>query len=174
MKDAFVLVVTAVLFFACTGPTVAQEVPLTPEMKKWEPLLGKWSYELEVRESPTAAWKKESGTEEYRSGGFYLEIRGLGLEGSSRIEIVGYDPIQRGYISSTFMSNGGRANVTSMDWSGTTLTLQWNFVTAEREVQIRRNTWEVSADFKSITGTLERFTDGEWWICGKAKGTKFE
>lgn len=33
MKDAFVSVVTSILVFACTGPTVAQEIELFPELE---------------------------------------------------------------------------------------------------------------------------------------------
>jgi hypothetical protein len=152
-------------------------VELSPQMKKWEPLIGKWSYEVEERESPTADWKKGSWSAEFRSGGFFVEIRGTGDLGGQKvswIEIRGYDPVQRGYISTFFFSNGSRGDVTSMDWSGTTLTTNFNFVTAERETQTWRHTMEHSPDFKSSTGTYEMFTDGNWWTVLKVKGTKVE
>lgn len=177
MKDAFVLFVTSILFFACTGPTVAQEIELSPELKNWEPVLGKWSYEVELRESPTAAWKKGSQVLEIRSGGFFLELRGTGEIGgqeSSWMEIAGYDPIQKSYISSFFVSDGMRGHVTSMDWSGTTLRVNFTRVTAERETQIGRVIWEHSSDFKSLSGAFELFTDGEWWTSRKIKGTKLK
>jgi hypothetical protein len=175
MKDAFVLVVTSILLFACTGPATAQEIELSPEMKKWEPLIGTWSREGEFRGSPTGAWEKGSATVEIRSGGFFVEIRGTGERGGqelSWIEIIGYDPIQRTYISSVFFGDGGWGRVTSMDWSGTTLTVNATAVTADREVQVARVIWEHSSDFKSATATLERFTDGKWWTFLKIKQTK--
>lgn len=177
MKDAFVLVVTSILFFACTGPTIAQEIELIPELKGWEPVLGKWQSEFEERESPTGDWKKRSETYEIRSGGFYVEIRGTGDVGGeeiSWIEIVGYDPVKGTQVSSFFDSGGTMGRVTSQDWSGTTLTLNFTNFTREREVQVRRNTWEHSSDFKSVTGTWEQFTDGKWWVAGKAQNTKVE
>ena len=57
MKDAFLLVVTAILFFACTGPTVAQEIEPIPELKQWEPVLGKWNYQLDVTLPPFTSSK---------------------------------------------------------------------------------------------------------------------
>ena len=175
MKNALIVVGVSILILACTGPATAQEIELSPEMKVWEPILGKWSGEEEIRESPSGNWTKNSSEWEIRSGGFFLEIRGTsGIGGSSWIEVIGYDPLQSGYISSSFLSDGARAFVTAMDWSGTTLNLSWTLVTADREVQVRRNTWEHSADFKLVTGTFERFTDGEWWVCRKVKGTKVE
>ena len=177
MKDAFVFVVTSILFLACTGPTVAQEISLTPELKNWEPVLGKWKGEFEVRESPTGDWKKGSASVENRSGGFFLENRGTGELGGQQhswIEIIGYDPIQKSYVSSAFNSDGGRAGVTSMDWSGTTLRVNFTGVTAKREVEVGRVTWEYSSDFNSVTATTELFTDGKWWVAGKIKSTKVE
>lgn len=177
MKGAFVLVVTSILFFACTGPTVAQEIPLTPEMKKWEPILGKWQSEAKFRDGPEGVWQESSGTVESRSGGFFLEVHWKGVFGgqdNSSIEMVGYDPIQRTYVSSFFESNGRLGRVTSMGFIGTTVNVNWTAVTAERETQVGRVTWEYSSDFRSSTGTVEQFTDGKWWTSGEIKSTKVE
>jgi hypothetical protein len=175
MRRTLTAVATAVFFLACTA--TAQEIPLTPEMKKWEPILGKWKSENEVRKSPTGAWEKGSWVYEYRSGGFFLDIRGVTEVGGQRtswIEIVGYDPIQRGYVSSFFDSDGLRGGVTSMGWNGTTVTVNFIRITSERETEIGRGTWEYSADFKTVTLTSEMFTDGQWWNCFKLEDTKVE
>jgi hypothetical protein len=81
MKNAFVLVFTSILFFACTGPTVAQEIDLIPELKDWEPILGKWKTEYEIKENPTDKWKKGTASYEIRSGGFFVEFAGVFLQG---------------------------------------------------------------------------------------------
>jgi len=61
-----------------------------------------------------------------------------------------------------------------MDWSGTTLTVNFTNVTSERETQVMRNTWEYTSDFNTVTLTTERFSDGRWWTTRKVKGTKVE
>jgi hypothetical protein len=61
-----------------------------------------------------------------------------------------------------------------MAWDGTTLNVNFNLVTPEREVQVMRNTWEYASDHKSVTLTTETFTGGQWWVSSKAKATKVE
>jgi hypothetical protein len=177
MKDTFVLVFVSILFFACTGPTVAQEIKLIPELKEWEPLLGKWTSEMEFRESPDGAWEKESESFEVHSGGFFVEFSvtdQIGGEKTSLIEIVGYDPLKNTCVSSFFGSDGSRGTATSIGWSGTTQTANFTTVTAEREVQVNRSVWEYSSDFKSAAGTIEQFNDGKWWVVAKFKDTKVD
>ena len=177
MKNALIVVGVSILILACTGPATAQEIELSPELKNWEPVLGKWSYEVEFRESPTSEWKKGSLIWEFRSGGFFVEIRKTGELGGpkhSGIEIFGYDPFKRTYVSSFFNSNGIRGGVTSMDWSGTTLNVNATIATAERETFPIRVSWEHSSDFKSVMATFETFTDGTWWISRKMQGSKVE
>ena len=175
MRNAFILVVTSLLFLIGTG--IAQEIPLTPEMKEWESVIGKWTMDMETRATPSGAWRTGSQIWDYRSEGYFVEIRGtsnVGGRDTSWIEVVGYDPVKRMCISSYFTSNGGRGSVTSMGWSGTTLSVNYNRYTADREVRVRRNTFEYSPDFKSVTLTGETFTDGKWWISAKGEGTKVE
>lgn len=148
MRNAFVLVIMSILIFACTGVT-AEKIELAPEMKEWEPFVGKWLSEIEIRESPTAEWQKLEGTMEVRSEGYFLEVRRafkLGEQEFSSIEIIGFDPLKRTYIASGFSSTGGHADVTSMDWNGTTLNVNFTASTAERDVQIKRVIWEFSSD----------------------------
>ena len=108
MKDAFALVIMSILSFACTGPATT-EIELTPELKNWEPAIGKWSSEIETRDNPTDAWKKGSAIYEVHSGRFFVGFSGTDeTEGEERslTERFGYDPIQRGIVSSLSMSDG--------------------------------------------------------------------
>ena len=176
MKDVLVVVVTSVLFLVCTVPTVAQGIELIPELKPYGPILGKWTSEMESRESPDGDWQKGSESYEVRSGGFFVEFRGtdeIGGEKTPWIEVVGYDPVMRTLVSSFYRSDGTMGRVSS-EWNGTALTVQFIRLTPEREVQIRHVTWEYSSDFKSVTGTVEQFNDGKWWAVEKYKESKVE
>jgi len=178
MKDAFILVVVSIVFLACTGPATAQEIKLIPELKPYEHILGTWKGEWEVRENPRSPWFEASSSVNIRSGGFFVEIRGtvdLGDgEVTSWIDIIGFDPIQRGCVSSSFTSAGGRSVGTSQGWDGTTLTVNFTRFTPDRKVQVRRRTWEYSPDFKSVTLTCEVFTDGKWRVAVSGKSTKVD
>jgi hypothetical protein len=175
MKNASVFAITISFLMACTA--TAQEIPLTPELKPYEPFLGKWTGELETRESPIGDWVKGPWTWDVRSGGFFVEFRvtsELGGRETSGIEILGYGPIKRTFVSTSFRSDGSRGVATSEGWNGTTLGVNWTNFTADREVEVRRATWDFSPDFKSVTLTGEQFTDGKWWVSDKANNVKVD
>ena len=64
--------------------------------------------------------------------------------------------------------------VTSGDWNGTKLAVNFINVTPEREMRVGRATWEYSSDFKSVQLTSERFSDGKWWVFFKESASKVE
>ena len=175
MKNVLILVITSIIVLAFTSMATAQKIELTPQMKAWEPVLGKWSGNEESRNSPTGTWRKNSVEWEHRSEGFCLINRfNIGVEENVHIEIIGYDPVKKCYVGTSFGGDGTWHSINSTGWNGTVHILNWTDTTVDRKVEIGRTTMEYSPDFKSVQGTVEVFTAGKWWSKLRIQGTKIE
>ena len=176
MRSILSLGALLIFIITFTCPVMAQEIELTPQMKEWEPVLGKWSGTSEYRESPSGTWIKESLEWEYQSRGFCLENRwkSKGEEDYSMIEIIGYDPVKKCYVDIGFRDDGSWISITSMGWSGATLNLNLTDTSVNGKVSVSRCSWEYSPNFKSARVIAEDFTNGKWWTSWKMEATKIE
>jgi hypothetical protein len=176
MKIAVVVFVVVFLLIATAGPATAQDRNAPDQIQKWKPVIGKWQNEEEQRSSPTASWTKTSSEWEisWLPGGYAVEIHGNLPVGGGYVEFHGYDPQLKTLVGMGFTSNGVIWRVSSEGWHGTTLTDSWTDITPDGTNRIGRCTWEHSADFKTMKGTCDLFTDGQWWTWRKVSGTKVE
>ena len=142
MRNALILVVTLILIIAFTGIATAQKIELTPQMKAWEPVLGKWSGAGESKDNPTGKWTKSSLEVETRSGGFYVENHWKVVrEGKENlgVELFGYEPLKKCYVAIGFGDDGSwSSTIPSMGWDGTTLNFNKTITTADGKVLIIR------------------------------------
>ena len=168
-----------VCLLAFSGGVVAQAGP-PPEMKKWEPVVGKWTSEEEYRQSPAHDWENGSADWEIRfmEGGYFVVERGNwrigGMLESTWLAVVGYDLHRETTISSLWSSDGYRDGITSGGWSGTTFTCHWSGFWADGRPVEGRCIWVYSADYRTVTGTCDEFKNGKWWNIRKAKGKRVD
>jgi hypothetical protein len=179
MKGLVYAVALSFLALVICSPALAQNVKPSPELKKYEPIIGKWVYEDEQRESPSEPWSKAQMEQEvsWMPGGFFVQIDGKGTAFGNEatwIEIVGFDPNAETFVSFFVTSAGDRGGVTSGGWSGSTFTCNWTTFQADGKSIIGRCTWKHPSDYTTVEGICDRFTDGEWWNFRKVKGKKIK
>ncbi len=177
MRSILTSGVLLILIITFTGPVMAQEAPIPDQIKKFEPVVGHWKLELELRNRPADPWEKLSAEWEWKWAldGRCLLLEGHNSRGNSFVEFLGYDPQVNTVISSGFNIKGAKWSVKSSGWDGTVINVNVAATVPDgTRTLIRRSTWVYSPDFKSFTAIEEEFTDGKWWINRKVKGTKVE
>ena len=175
MRSILSLGVLLIFIITFAGPIMAQETPIPEQVKKWEPLIGHWRIENELRNSPTDSWEKVSADWEWKWAldGHCFQLEGNNSLGTRFVEFFGFDPQLNTIISSGFNTIGERWSVNSSGWDETVINVNVTVIVPDgTRTIIRRAAWIYSSDFKSFTATAEEFTDGKWWINRKVKGTK--
>lgn len=177
MHTAPKVVLLSLVMLALSAAALAQTAAPNPELKKWEPVVGRWVNQEELRAKPDGPWEKVSSEWEIRwmPGGFFLDTPGRMTWANGKtvswIEVVGYDPVRKSVFDSWFSSAGNLGTMT-WEWVGTTLKAQGTDVEPSGAQLTVRCSWVHSADYRSVEGTCEQLTDGSWWVNRRVKGTK--
>jgi len=171
-----IVVAVGVLALVCAA-TQAQEAKPGPQHQKMHVWIGDWTWEEEVRDSPSEPWYKATWTGQVSllPGGFFIEFRWKGnLKGREIfvLEIEGYDPIKKTNVTSFFDSLGVMGHVTSAVYSDNREDVEFTQTTADGKTIRCRCTHTFAADFMSLTSSCEKLTDGEWWVFNKGSATK--
>jgi hypothetical protein len=157
-----VLLVFAVSLFAQTAaPKPA------PELKKFDFVVGHWTYAGEYKASPLGPATKVTGelTNKRILGGFFFENQStekgpLGV--SQAIEIFGYDPENKNYFSNEYHSDGTIISGAYI-FNGNTFTYAGKFVAGGTPYMLKV-TMTIAPDMKGLAGKGEISTDGNTWV----------
>jgi hypothetical protein len=179
MKTAFVLICAAILLLTFATPVMAENVKMkdNPKCKNWDQLIGKWSWELEARESPTGPVERISGTEEYEwmyDGMFIKRQVQRTNVAQGAIEIIAYDPILKTHVSAAFHKTGQRWLGNSGGWKQRTLVKNVTHYIPDGQVLPETCVLSYSSDFTSLMVECKRYSEGQWWVAFKGKGTKLK
>jgi hypothetical protein len=135
-----------------------------PELKKLQAYVGHWTVEGEMN-PPSGPAIKISGTYDGKMtlGGFYFQGLARNKESLQAVEYFGYDPVNRNIVGNTYAVDG-----TQTTWvatiSGNTVSWTGKAIAAAGEQYSVRGRDVFTADFMSITSTLERSSDGKTWV----------
>lgn len=178
MKRVY-MVFGVLILLTCAESAIGQDNKPALRFKNLEQLIGTWSGEEEIRESPEGAWEKGNSEWEVRwlPGGYVAQTSGkirIGEEESSWIQVWGYDPSKDTVVSWYADSTGALGSVTSSGWEGTTFLSNWTDIGPDGMTVVGRCFWKHSADFNSVAANCDQFTDGTWWTFRKVKGKKSE
>lgn len=166
------------------GPTI-DVAQLSDEMKKLEVFVGKWEYEGEQVDPPVAGLPfggagAFSGTLAHRFvlGGRFLEGKTEDHNPAgttTSVELQGYDPKAKSYVSSTFDSEGSTAtSLQTVSPDGRTWTARSTMTTSAGDKVPVRSVTTFSPDGMRYKGTTEVSPDGgqTWKHWFSFKGTK--
>jgi hypothetical protein len=173
MKSIAVALVA--LLFALASQVQAPKP--APELKAMEPWIGNWTIEAQAKDAPSEPEYKLTWTLQCRwiLGGFFLESRHTQKSPRGEttfLEIYGYDPIRKDYISRGFASNGSTFTATGTFKDEVTV-ITAPFVSAEgKSIMKYRNTFTLSPDRMSLSLKGEQEKDGTWWTSMTGKGVK--
>ncbi len=155
----------------------AQAPKPTSELVGLEPWIGNWAIEAQGKDSPSEPEYKYTWTLQCRwiLGGFFAEVnhRWKSQSGeTTALEILGYDPIKKQYVTHGFSSSG-------RTWTATATFKDGIFVitatpaSAEGKPGMKaRNTFTFSPDRMSFSLKGEEEKDGTWWTSSTGKGVK--
>ena len=173
------IVILIFVLGACLAPLAWGQAPTVgppPELKQWDFWLGDWTLTGTAKDSATEpeynlVWKMNCRR---ILGDFYVEARST-WTGKGRVvsflEILYYDPVRKIHAYSGFDSGG-------TTWVATVKFGEGTFIEAETDtgpdgrIATVRNTWILSPDRMSISGTEEKEQDGVRWTSFTVKGTK--
>ena len=170
-----IAVALVVLIF--TVAAQAQAPKPAAELKGFEPWIGHWTIDAQAKDSPSEPECKLTWTLQCRwiLGGFFLESRHTQKSPrgeTSFLEIYGYDPIKKEYVSRGFASNGSTLTATGTIKDEVTV-ITALFVSAEGKPGMKvRNTFTLSPDRMSFSLKGEQEKDGTWWTSLTGKGVK--
>jgi hypothetical protein len=144
---------------------------LSPEMKKQEAFVGKWSYEGEQVDPPVAGLPYGgagkyfgASTARFVLGGRFLEstIEDNNPSGKTTVvSITGYDPKARHYVVSGFLSDGSRdTSIETVSADGRIWTTHSTLTTSAGETVPVRSVVTFSPDGTRMTSTTEVSPDG--------------
>jgi hypothetical protein len=167
-----VAIIAVIVVLISTFTAFGQSAKPGPVHQKMHVWLGDWTWEEEVRDTPTGAWYKTTWTGQVRlmQGGFFNQFRFKGnVKGRevTSLEIEGYDPIKKTNVTSFFDSDGTMGHVTSATYEGNKEEVEWYSVDAIGKRIQARCTWNFSSDSMSLSGSCEQLTDGKWWLFRK-------
>jgi hypothetical protein len=174
----FAVVVAVVSMSAAVVTAQKQEMPKPgPEHQRLGVFVGNWTFEGELKPSPTGPGGKMTGTEsiDWAPGGFFVQrsYQGKSPNGEMQgLEILAYDGAKKGYTYNAFDSLGNMASGT-MAVKGNTWTTTGTMTmgaTAMRE----RCSLDFGAGGSTVSIKCEISTDGKTWTPtfeGKAQKT---
>jgi hypothetical protein len=167
MKRIGIVVALVVLVFGVSA--VAQIPVLKPgsEHQKLHVWNGEWIYEGETKATPLGPAEKFSGKMTVRMilGGFFQEWRIEEKRGSGSlqaIQITAYDPVNKDYVCSTYLSDGSSI-ATTMTVDGNVWDSSSTLIFGTRQYKGRGKD-VLSADLMSDTYTTEISIDGKTWM----------
>ena len=155
----------------------AQAPKPAPELKGLEPLIGNWTIDAQAKDSPSEPEYKLAWTLQCRwiLGGFFAEVNHTWKSQrweTTSLEILGYDPIKKHYVSRGFGSDGGTWAATATFKDGI-FAITATLVNAEGKPSMTgRNTFTFSPDRMSFSLKGEEEKDGTWWTSMTGKGVK--
>ena len=170
-------IAVALAVFLLAVVAQAQAPKPAPELKVLEPWIGNWTIEAQGKDSPSEPEYKLAWTLQCRwiLGGFFLESRHTQKSPrgeTSFLEIYGYDPIKKEYVSRGFASNGSTLTATGTIKDEVTV-ITALFVSAEGKPSMKvRNTFTFSPNRMSFSLKGEEEKDGTWWTSSTGKGVK--
>jgi hypothetical protein len=139
-----------------------------PELKDWDFLIGDWTFVGTAKDTPTEAeykveWKQHGSR---ILGGFFMQAdtiwKGNGTEHRWR-EILSFDPVKKVHTFCGFGSGGSTWIATATFENGTSVQMNGTSTTARGKIIRWRNTYVISADGLSLSGTQEMEQDDVRW-----------
>ena len=164
MKPIGILLFLLVFCFATAMQ--AQAPKPDSELKKFGALTGHWTYEGEYTPGPQGPGGKFTGdyTGQMVLGGFFFQGRwtekGPAVEDKG-FEIDGYDPVNKGFFSNWYASDGFRF-LGGLTFAGNTYAYAGKVVMAGKQYQFR-GTFVFGPDLTTGTFKTEISADGQTW-----------
>ncbi len=147
-----------------------------PEVKKLQPLVGRWTFKGEYKAGPLGPGGKVAGEYTGRMilGGFFFQAQfteKAPMGEMSGLEVEAYDPATKSFVSNWYLS-GGITMPGTLTVSGNTFTWEGKLMAAGEQHQYKL-TLIVAANLTSWTLKSEISVDGTTWMPWfEEKGTK--
>ena len=159
----FSLLVVCLVTIAQTQTTAPKP---NPELKKFHPWVGHWTYEADYKPGPLGPGGKATAVYDGKMilGGFLYQGRWTEKSAAGEthgLEIDGYDPVNRTFPAEWFTDDGGRFSG-AMNFNGNTLTWEGKCLIAGKQY-VGRATFTLSSDLMSAPFKVEISTDGTTW-----------
>ena len=157
------------LLVLCSATAMQAQTPAPkpdPELQKLHVWVGHWTSEMELKAGPWGPGGKITGeyTGQMILGGFFYQGRWTqkGALGEGRgLEIEGYDPVNKNFVSSWYESDGSTfsgvltVSKNTYAWAG-------KLVLAGKPYQVK-DTFVLAPDLMSATVQSEVSVDGKTW-----------
>jgi hypothetical protein len=173
------IILLVLLVGVCWTPLQWAQAPTAgpaPELQKWGIWVGDWTLIGTAKDTATEPEYKVDWRMQGRwiLGRHFVEVRGTwkgkGAESTS-LEILSYDVVRKIHAYSGFASDGTTWVATVKFSDGTVVETETD-TGPDGKIATLRNSWSVSPDGMSISGTEEREQDGVHWTAFTVKGTK--
>ena len=173
------IILLVLLVGVCWTPLQWAQLPTAgppPELQKWDIWVGDWTLIGTAKDTATEPEYKVDWRMQGRwiLGRHFVEVRGTwkgkGTESTS-LEILSYDVVRKIHAYSGFASDGTTWVATVKFSDGTVVETETD-TGPDGKIATLRNSWSVSPDGMSISGTEEREQDGVRWTAFTVKGTK--
>ena len=166
MKRTAFLVGLVVLAFAGSVWAQAQSPKPDPALKRFDFVVGHWTYEGEYKAGPLGPGYRFTGelTCKRILGGFFFQnqVTEKGPMGVSHVmEIFGYDRENKNYFSNEYHNDGTTMSGIYV-FDGNTFVYTGALVAGGKPIMLKM-TMTIAADFMGITGKGEISTDGNTW-----------
>jgi roadblock/LC7 domain-containing protein len=167
MKRVAFVVGLVVLVFAVSVWAQTMAPKPDPEIKKFDVFLGHWTYTVEYKAGPLGPASKATGDLTIKKilGGFFFQTQATekGPMGETQfMEIVGYDPANKKFLSNEFHSDGimfsGTYAVNGNIWT------YMGKITVEGKPIMVKNVMTLAADMMILEAKGEISTDGNTWV----------
>jgi hypothetical protein len=160
------LLFVLVVFFPMTIQAQPQAPKPDPEVRKLHAMVGHWTYEGEYKPGPLGPGGKFTGEDNCQMilGGFFLQCQGAekGPRGEGRVlELHGYDPVNKNFISDTYGDGGGRFSGV-LTISGNTWTYEEKWAVAGKQYRVK-DSMVLAPDLTTGTDKVEISSDGTTW-----------
>lgn len=173
MKTARFLACLIVTLLVAT-PLLAEDKPMSPpkpaaEMSQLAYLAGTWNCSGKAFASPFGPEHASEGTAHVKASlnGFWYELRYDETKSSSNpmpyhiIQLIGYDPGQKLFLSHCFDMMGGSCSETSSGWKGDVLAFEGTDLVMGQKAGSRDSFTKVSATEMKHSGEVQG-PDGAW------------